>query len=115
MKLSRLNDGTAFYGQLREIAHDRDENKVQCHQPAPASAADFALNRGNCLTEFASNWATESAGKDLSERAVVPKLAFTPLVEPLPEFIADLAVVGKDRPGVVDLVGGRYEKDVARC
>jgi predicted nucleic acid-binding Zn-ribbon protein len=30
-ELRRLEDGTAFFGQLGELAYDRDEDRVQCH------------------------------------------------------------------------------------
>ena len=30
-RVSRLEDGTPYFGKLGKMAHDSDEDKVQCH------------------------------------------------------------------------------------
>ena len=48
------------------------------------------------------------------ERTVVPERPLAPAVEPTPEGLAVLAVVGEDRAGVVQLVARGHEPDGPR-
>jgi hypothetical protein len=69
------------------------------------------LKLAHVLYQLVGHAAGTAAGEDLRERAVVPEDLVTVSVEALPDLLADLTVIAKDRAHVVELV---CERDAQR-